>query len=560
MIPDLPSSSNLSQQILTDLCGRTHVLVFAPYADMWVHHRNFLQFCERIAQSTLVTIVACDGARHSTCVAMRASRINENLADRKDEICGRCLATSKIIPSKCNFLALSDVRIPTPTIPTGLAELLDFEYRGIPLGRTSVYEYLLAEKKSHLDLAGHDVGPVRSVVRDSVEIFEKTKVILETTGADAAVVNNDLYSFNAAFIAAAEMVRVSTVNLEMSDFRSRSDRSVRLESSADATMYRGIASPTDMSASGLPLKTTTKLVKKELFTRLNSRHALNYGSFANRDLNFKKAMFDRPRVVFAMSSSDELRTFSFVRGRSFSESEQIVALESVCRIAAELPDIEFVVRPHPRLFRNRRESNLAKEWDRIDEVLCKFGGNIVIDRPPDQSSLTAVFESSALVMTTWSSVGLDALTFGIPVIHVLSGLPTVYPPELGVVGGANSEGLSAEQVLQAVKTGDRVEYSRRALMWWEDVRSDDFIMKSLKDSISVGHQLQRLETKFSIGLSPRLHQRSRSLEFHAGRLLLSARRSRTLNRFTELHHSPGSFEKWLRASRNKLGRKFELNP
>ena len=153
---------------------------------------------------------------------------------------------------------------------------------------------------------------------------------------------------------------------------------------------------------------------------------------------------NRKTLLVCMSSYDEVfsgMTLGKIESqRYFGEVflDQIAWLNSL-KVWAELrPDVEVIVRPHPREVANKRESEVAghvKEWKKVFETLPR---NMHIDWPEFNFSLYDHFKSVNAVTTGWSFSGVEAMLRGIPLVTYDSKIAT-YPKSIHMTGESEAE-------------------------------------------------------------------------------------------------------------------------
>lgn len=150
-------------------------------------------------------------------------------------------------------------------------------------------------------------------------------------------------------------------------------------------------------------------------------------------------------VLIALSSTDEVNAV----GTAFQESSypgivfpsQREMVEAAIEWARNRSDIFLVIRPHPREnphARNTVKSAMTSVWA---DILQNLPTNVVADDVDQGNSLYDVMNVTDVVVTGWSTVGVEASAFGKSVVLYDKTLPE-YPYEIGLTGESKEEFLS----------------------------------------------------------------------------------------------------------------------
>lgn len=80
------------------------------------------------------------------------------------------------------------------------------------------------------------------------------------------------------------------------------------------------------------------------------------------------------------------------------------------------PDLQLVIRIHPREDVNRRDGVRSSHLERLREGLASLPANVRVVWPQDAVSSYDLMEAADLVLNAWSSIGIEAARLGIPTI------------------------------------------------------------------------------------------------------------------------------------------------
>jgi hypothetical protein len=128
------------------------------------------------------------------------------------------------------------------------------------------------------------------------------------------------------------------------------------------------------------------------------------------------------KILLALSSTDE-RLAIQESGIRPIDSEKHSVFESQYELISFLiekvkdhPDIELIIRVHPRDFPNKRENRISSNALKLKSLLIDTPDNVIINWPEDNVSVYNLFTLVDIVITAWSTVLLEASLFGCPII------------------------------------------------------------------------------------------------------------------------------------------------
>jgi hypothetical protein len=129
------------------------------------------------------------------------------------------------------------------------------------------------------------------------------------------------------------------------------------------------------------------------------------------------------RIVYFYSSDDEYAAVETVQPHTCFRSQR-QAIEFLVDWTRRQPDVELVVRLHPNI-KGKPESD-PHYWDSLQ------GHGVTVDPPDSKTDSYALAESADLVLTWWSTMGIEAAFAGKPVILLSDspyrGIDCVYEP------------------------------------------------------------------------------------------------------------------------------------
>jgi hypothetical protein len=127
-------------------------------------------------------------------------------------------------------------------------------------------------------------------------------------------------------------------------------------------------------------------------------------------------------------------------------------------------DLHFIIRLHPRMFPNKRESVLSPVVAQIMKLIEERPSNTSLNLPTDNVSMYDIMQIVDVLLNFRSSAGAELAAFGIPVVAPANSEFFTYPAELNLVG--TTPGDYAAKIDTALASGWSIEQSRRAFRWY----------------------------------------------------------------------------------------------
>jgi hypothetical protein len=129
---------------------------------------------------------------------------------------------------------------------------------------------------------------------------------------------------------------------------------------------------------------------------------------------------DKKIILVATSSPDELlatESSGVIKyGGKYLFETQIEWINFLIGKAKENPELIIIIRVHPREFPNKREGVKSENAHRLEKIFEHLPSNVVINWPSQNISIYDLIPNVDIVLTFWSTVGLEASIFGCPII------------------------------------------------------------------------------------------------------------------------------------------------
>ena len=295
-------------------------------------------------------------------------------------------------------------------------QLRALKYKDANLGIGVLSSLISKTRDSNPDIyANKDL--IKTYLRSTATVYEYVVSVIEKVQPKKVMVFNGRLACSKAISEAARRMGVSVVYHE----RGATEDRYQL---VDMPIHnlRGVRDRRDsLWASAGEGK---EEIAKSFFTRKRMGDGIGWLSFTQSQVENKspKRVAAR-RLVYFSSSDDEFAAIEDAVEHKLFESQR-VAIRWLINWASEQDDVELVIRIHPHLV---EKSEKEREW------WCALSGeNVVMIPPEDETDSYALADSSDIVLSFNSTIGIEASYWGRPSIVLgdclYSGLECVYEP------------------------------------------------------------------------------------------------------------------------------------
>ena len=297
--------------------------------------------------------------------------------------------------------------------------LRDYSYDGVSLGMGAL--------SSLISLTGNssyapelDLARVRRCLFSAAIVYKRTLLLLLNTKPDVLITFNGRFATSRPIIEASAVIGIPVLRHERGSSYAKYSLYTDAIHNYDAIRQR--IAEAWMFAS----PATRDSLAHEFYKRRRNGDGICWYSYTDaqeRGRTPAKSPLKR-RLVYFSSSDDEYAavTDAFRPG---PWPDQLQALYALLRVAADFHDMEVVIRLHPHLA--KKSAVERKRW------LALAGPNVRIIAPNDQIDSYALLDSSDLVVTYGSTIGMEAAYAGKPSILIgpcsYAGSDAIYQPE-----------------------------------------------------------------------------------------------------------------------------------
>ncbi len=472
-------------------------LWFAPYAGLWPSFRMEHRLADALALSGRpVTLVQCGEVLSAYCPVMSADRLRvDSPRSAKRESCRDCRHNAGLARERAAYRPIlldtyatravvdEATRIARSVTPTTWADL---EVDGVPVGRYSAYLSLLHHKVPEITATQASWAEYVSDLRNALIVLGSLPAILHEVEPTHVVVYNPLYPTNRMLAEVARRRGIHLVGVHAGSYIPARYETVGVYGHISASQTL-VDSPTIRDAREIPCTPAeVAAVGRHLGELVAGTDPWVYSSAPQRaePVALRERLGvrpDSPVVVVLLSSPDETRASMLVDAewhrdpqRGYSDISEFI--RAVRGLALDRPELDVVLRLHPRLTPNKRETVTSPDLQAILAELDDLPANAHVNAPGDGVSLYDLAGVAAAAVNQSSSSGLELMALGLPVVSFDPVRQNAYPPDLGPCVERDDPVGLAEAVVAAVASGRRLDRAVAAFRWYASVTLRDLLL------------------------------------------------------------------------------------
>lgn len=356
-----------------------------------------------------MTFVHCQEAMATGCTGMNALGISDQAsAEKKMRVCRLCIQEARATER----LGVWETRWLVPQLGAPKKKLAS------EIPRMAAYELLLQKKIESIPKK----GPFREIWRKRQDrlwgILPQAERLLSEKKIDGVVCYNSLYGVHHLFLKLAKEKGIPTLCLHHSFNCAREDEYVLFRGHVFEFLNRIRAS----FDAGRPLTLIEKrAVEDHSRALMAGRKPWAYSlPVGNREPNRVKTKFTR-KVLVCLSSPDENFAAEFLgvlpSRPKHAFPDQLAWTCWIRRLACQNPEVLFWIRPHPRLYPNKREGQRSELAEKLQKERNKQSPpNFFWPDQEQQGSVWQHLNNTDLLFNAWSTLADEFGKRGIPVI------------------------------------------------------------------------------------------------------------------------------------------------
>lgn len=461
---------------------KKRVAFLSPHAGIWAHALPEGFLAKSIDDQRFeVSRISCDGTFQHHCTVMEASRVTlESSSAEKEAICRRCIKNADALRpfyrgrdyKISRYLSAAEAAQAKQMVERlDAAGLEKLTHLGVEVGTISSYETLLKYKKTAWAFSEEEFAHLKTYATHALMSLMAFRHLYEELRPDILICYSPQYAVNGVCARYCELQGTKVYFVEGSANLDERYKAVRVW---DWTAF-GMTNP---GMKYWPEVDRHHLSEADLDrarahnAQLVSGHSFSVYSEPEKGGFNLREHFGVPEgskvILAAMSSYDEAYSAyvigRFPRKKYFSDvfPSQLEWIRDSIPFFAKHPELFFIIRIHPRTFPNKREAVMAPGQRELQALFENLPPNVRVNYPTDKISIYDLYKQIDVLVTGWSATGVEAMTWGVPVVTYDSDLPS-YPASIHYTGKSADEYF--QNLLAAAKAGRSQSVADNALKW-----------------------------------------------------------------------------------------------
>jgi hypothetical protein len=462
------------------------VLFFSPYANIWDHSLIEYGLAESLGDvGHEVALISCAGDLMPQCIATMELRLEFNQTDSGSKaICLGCQKRSSLLQANFNgtkYIEFSDlisqdelVLIDRSLLTVTPANFINFTLENTLLGPVAFYEFSLKHKLRNLNLTANQFDEYKHQLRNVLKTQIAISNAIEEFSPDCVIVHNALYSTNRVVSLIAEQRGLKIFSIGGSQNFGQRQSSISLFSSPEAwiSLSRSEAWEYYSKSADFEIDIDSSTIHFESIMEGANPFTYSLGAIKNNDDELRDffGLKKYQKVCLAtLSSEDEFFSANLIGvvpnlvfGETSFES-QYDWLQFLITHFSKNPNLALIIRLHPREFPNKRDLQEAPSVANWKTLLQNLPKNVFVNWPEDNISVYQLAGITDLLLNWRSTIGIEFLALGIPVLVPSCSNVLSYPIEFNYVATNLQE--YSDYIYSALEKGSSIENIRNAYLW-----------------------------------------------------------------------------------------------
>jgi hypothetical protein len=438
------------------LAKKEDIVAFLPFANIWNSssaNASLITTFQEIGHK--IRIVGCHSVFSFYCASMEEAglTVSASLAE-KERICELCRARSALVSghTKSEHINLdeyvdedSEELIEYHLSKVDAKSWIDLLIDDVPVGSISGYEFYIRHKLTSLVIPQELFSEFTQVLRQTLRVFFAWKEFLKSSTEQLVIIENEMYSANRVVAILSRRAGRQVYGISHGVDIRKFGNSLTLIENPEIWFGLSRSDSWKESRARFPSSDEIKQVSEHILELSRGRSPWVYSAKArSTPQELVRTKLEIPKgkpVVMALTSSldEQIATnLTQIHSESLHEAEgslfrdQLDWLRFLSSEAAKQSDYHLVIRIHPRLLPNKRDSVTSSFSREISEALIENPKNLTVNWPQDNISIWSALAETNLVANYSSTAGLEALLMGLPVIQHDPRVMHAYPAEFNL--------------------------------------------------------------------------------------------------------------------------------
>lgn len=418
--------------------SKKSILIFAPEAGLGPHYNLAVTIGKILQDLGCETLVVKCTGNFTRCPVLAAKQMNYGSSwhERKNT-CQRCEQESDFVYQKYKLPRINLRDYETPSIPdlsdSSLRRIQNYTFDGIKFGSLAAFEVACSLKKIEFKNNDHEIKNAWvELIKNAQKSYLMCKKILNSDRFIGVVYYGD-YSIQMGAALAAEKMNKKAYLIGHPSHQNVDRRRCLIYQQSSAKNHRKIAGYWQ-AWKALPVFPEEIVdIADDLLTRFQGVGSHIYSQPLPKG-EIRESATSQHVVAFTSSPDEFFGGFEMFPGLGLKKPkiESAFGLQGahihyrwilgLMKFAVHHPKLKFSVRIHPREGFDKRLYRTSHHLNILKNKIKGCPKNFQVIWPEDRVSSYTLMMDADLILTTWSTIGLEAARLGIPVLACTKGI------------------------------------------------------------------------------------------------------------------------------------------
>ena len=338
------------------------------------------------------------------------------------------------------------------------------------VGKISAYEFFLKYKLDSGNIPEPLFDEYKQKLLTALKVLASAPSLLMAHLPESVISFNHLYSPNNAYTQIANRMGISTFSIQHGEHSIERLQTLNMFKTTKVMLSTPASPIWKTKESEMPSSVDVKKTISHFQGLITGKSGWTYSEkMDNYDpRKILKITDDNPVILVTLSSEDEIFSAGLVdalpeTGLRDAFPNQMDFIHGVLEAASLRKELNFIIRIHPRMLSNKRDSRNASSLDHLKEILNNSSKNVFVNWPSHGVSIYDLFRITNVGLNYRSQTGYEMLACGIPVVVGISKYHI--RPISGFRIAENALDM-VKNIDQAIIDGPKVVNSLSAFKWY----------------------------------------------------------------------------------------------
>jgi hypothetical protein len=460
------------------------ILILCPEAGLKAHYNALLIIGKVLSIFKINTVIAKCFSCFERCPVHSAAGLKIDSPDeQKKSICNKCIGISTYAPDYYGLKTLNLEKYSNSETDKIINQVLlqnknDYSrlvYDRIPFGLLCEHDLRICFKVLNLaSLTEVQLSTWRALIQSSLKMYLIVKNITKKLKITHVIYYNDYSLFIPVRILFERLGKNVLTFTHAYNLGIDRKRLIFNNKISFLDLYTNIKNWNLFKK--VPLnKPDIRNILEDILVRFEGKSIFTYSParIHIKENNYKDK---RKKIIAYTSSPDESSCLNILHALNINPNKikytfgddlincQTLWIKSLLEFCHENSDIELFIRIHPREYSGKREGQISEHLHTLKKSLKLIPQNCVVVWPNDSISSYNLAENADLILTAWSSIGMELARLGVPFLSCVSGYAGLFNDELFPF--TTSANKYFKNVRMKISAKPSLDYIQEAFRWW----------------------------------------------------------------------------------------------